>query len=65
MYPGLRYADKKVKISIQNFFSENFRLSTEFDLRLKKNEKKFNLGKLFVVAIKKILVIQFSIVEIV
>ena len=53
------------------FCLENvFFLSTQLDFRLKKNEEKFGaisvlLGKTFVVTIKKMLVIQFSYMEIV
>ena len=36
MYPGLRYADKKLKTPKKKFL-ENVCLSTKFNLRLKKN----------------------------
>ena len=71
VYPGLRYEDKKEKFASKFFFSENVCLSTKFDLLLKKKKKKLGaikilLGKKFVVVIiKKVLVIQFTYMEIV
>ena len=53
------------------FFSKNVCLNTKINLRMKKNHKKFLraiskiLKKIFVVAIKKMLVIQFPYMEIV
>ena len=58
MYPGLRYAHKKIKLAIL----ENVCLLTKLDLRLKKmntfwGNLKIN-WKFFCVAIKKMPVIQ-------
>ena len=66
MYPELRYLEKK--ILCKNFFGKCF-FSEKLDLRLKKKTKKnwaisILLLKIFIVAIKKILVIQFSYMEI-
>ena len=40
-YPGLRYAHKNFNFACKKNFSENVCLRTKFDLRLKKNQKKF------------------------
>ena len=42
VYPGLRYADKKIKVFMQKFFLGKILLSTNFDLRLKKIWSNFN-----------------------
>ena len=71
VYPGLRYTHKKLNFACKIFFSKNVCLNTKINLRLeKKTQKIFGgnfkfLGKIFVVAIKKMLVIQFPYMEIV
>ena len=41
MYPGLRYALKKLNFACKNFFWKNVCLSSKFDLLVKKNNKFF------------------------
>ena len=68
MYPGLRYADKKYTTCMQiSFFVKCF-LSTKFDLQLKKKQKIYGaisilFRKNFVVAIQKMVLIQFPYME--
>ena len=60
---------QKSKFCVQIFFLKNVCLSTKFDLRLKKKTQKIVwalskiLGHIFVVAIKKMLIIQFPYME--
>ena len=69
VFPGLRYTHKKLNFACKIFFSK--KCLFEYILRLKKNTTKFLgaiskiLRKNFVVAIKKMLVIQFPYMEIV
>ena len=62
---------QKIKFFMQKFFFKNVCLNTKINLRLKKKHKKFLgaiskiLKKMFVVAIKKMLVTQFPYTEIV
>ena len=61
VYPGLRYADEKLKFACK-IFLKNVCSGTKFDLCVKKLEKNLRaiqilLGKNPVVAIKKILAI--------
>ena len=71
VYPGLRYTHKKLNFACKIFFSKNVCLNTKINLRLEKKHEKFLgaiskiLRKIFVVAIKKMLVIQFPYMEIV
>ena len=72
VYPGLRYTHKKLNFACKTFFSKKclFEYENHFKVE-KKNTKKILgaiskiLGKMFVVAIKKMLVIQFPYMEIV
>ena len=71
MYPGLRYAHKKINFASKKDLLENVCLRTKINLRVKKKTKK-NLGQIqnnpgnfFVSPSKKTLVIQFRYVGVV
>ena len=59
MYPGLRYADKKLNFACKKFFLNHVCLSIKFDMRLKKKQKRFGAilelpGKVFVVEMETV-----------
>ena len=68
IYTGLRYTHKKLNFACKIFFSKKCLFEYENHFAVEKNKK--NLGaiskkKIFVVAIKKMLVIQFPYMKIV